>query len=78
MVDLTETLKQLGPTQAEIADEVGISRQHLYEISRGKTDPSASVVTRLLSFLNRPENLKALGRKKPLGIEDLFGDGRAA
>jgi len=78
MVDLTETLKQLGPTQSEIAAEVGISRQHLYEISRGKTDPTAPVIARLLAFLNRPENLKAIGRRKPLGFEDLFGDGRAA
>lgn len=78
MVDLTETLKQLGPTQTEIATAVGISRQHLYEISRGNTAPTAPVIARLLSFLNRPENLRTLGRRKPFGFEDLFGDGRAA
>lgn len=78
MVDLAETLKQIETTQSEIAAEVGISRQHLYEIARGKTEPTAPVIARLLGFLNRPENLKATKRRKPFSFEELFGDGRAA
>lgn len=35
-------------------------------------------VSFLLAFLNRPEHLKRLGRRRPLTLDDLVGSGKAA
>lgn len=56
-----------------MAKEMGLSRSYLYDIASGKRQPTVPVVGRVLSFLNRPENLRKLGRRKPLSFEDVFG-----
>lgn len=74
MVDILEAVRSTGLSQGDVAEEIGISRQHLYEIVRRKADPTAPVIARLLSFLNRPENLAAAGRSEPFRFEELFGE----
>lgn len=80
MVDIKKALDDVGGTRKAIAAAVGVSRQHLYEIERGKVEPGSRVIARLLSFLNRPEHLRKLGRRRPLTLDDLVGGetGRAA
>lgn len=71
--NLRRLIDQLSTPKAEVADEVGISRGHLHRVLAGQSDPTAAVVGGFLSFLNRPENLRKLGRRKPLSFEEVFG-----
>lgn len=66
-------LEGAGVRRTEVAKEVGIHRSHLYRIEHGLREPTAPVISSLLSFLNRPENLRKLGRRKPLSFEEVFG-----
>jgi len=75
MKDISSVLETLGIPKGLMAKEIGISRSYFYDVVTGKRQPTAPVVGRLLSFLNRPENLKKLGRRKPVTFEELFGAG---
>ena len=79
MSNLDGLLDQIGVEARDAAKGIGIARQTLWRIARGKQEPTRPVIVRTLSFLNRPENLKRLGRKRPLSFEEVFGQaGRAA
>ena len=77
MIDLNETLQKLEISQGEIAAAVGISRQHMYDLRHRRAEPGARVVGQILSFLNRPEHLRKLGRRKPLTFEEVFAATKA-
>jgi putative transcriptional regulator len=56
---LAELRAERGWTQADLAQRIGVSRQTINAIERGKFDPSLPVAFRLARLLN-------------LRIEDLF------
>lgn len=72
MKDIGSILEDLGTPKGLMAKEMGLSRSYLYDITSGKRQPTVPVIGRVLSFLNRPENLRKLGRRKPLTFEELF------
>ena len=41
------------PTMTELAQEIGISRPHMYKIAAGKTDFKISAVTGIIAALRR-------------------------
>ena len=71
--NLRPLIDKLSTPKAEVAKAVGISRGHLHRVLAGQSDPTAAVVGGFLSFFNRPENLRKLGRRKPLSFEEVFG-----
>jgi transcriptional regulator with XRE-family HTH domain len=73
MKDIGAILDSLGRPKGLMAKEMGLSRSYLYDITSGKRQPTVPVIGRVLSFLNRPENLRKLGRRKPLSFEEVFG-----
>jgi DNA-binding XRE family transcriptional regulator len=78
---LKEALDAIGSTRTAAADQIGISRQYLYALQCGEKDPTSTVIGNILAFLNRPEHLRKLGRRRPVTFEDLFApakQGRAA
>jgi DNA-binding XRE family transcriptional regulator len=77
MSNLPRILEGIGVDRGDAARGIGISRQTLWRMATGKLEPTRPVILRTLSFLNAPENLKRLGRRKPLSFEEVFG-GRAA
>jgi len=56
---VTETRQSLGWSQQKLADELGVSRQTIISIERGKFDPSLPLAFRMASVFGR-------------SIEDLF------
>ncbi len=78
MSNLDGLLDQIGVEAGDAAKGIGIARQTLWRIARGKQEPTRPVIVRTLSFLNRPENLRKLGRRKPLSFEEVFGSKAAA
>lgn len=76
---LRAILTKIDVSRTDAAREIGISRQYLFSVEKGEQEPTRPVILGILSFLNRPENLKRLGRKRPLSFEEVFGQaGRAA
>lgn len=75
---LRTLLTRIDVSRTAAAREIGISRQYLSSIEKGDQEPTRPVIVRMLSFLNRPENLRKLGRRKPLSFEDVFGQRSAA
>lgn len=65
-------LKPLAMKKADIAAAVSARPETLSRWLSGKHVPSGRSSRRLLTFLNRPENLKRLGRRKPVTFEELF------
>lgn len=79
MNDIASYLDALEQPKGLMAKEMGVSRSYFYDITSGKRQPTAPVIGRVLSFLNRPENLRKLKRRRPVTFEELFsGKGRAA
>jgi transcriptional regulator with XRE-family HTH domain len=76
--NLRPLIEKLETPKAEVARAAGISRGHLHRVLTGRSDPTSTVVGGLLSFLNNPENLRKLGRRKPLSFEEVFGAEAAA
>lgn len=75
---LDETVKRLGIKKLDLAEAVGVRPETVSRWLAGKNDPWGAHAGRVLSFLNRPENLRKLGRRKPLSFEDVFGSKEAA
>lgn len=73
MRNLPPLIEQLGLDRATAAKGIGVSRSTLWRMAEGKLEPTRPVILRTLSFLNRPENLRKLGRRKPLSFEEVFG-----
>lgn len=59
-------------TPEEIATATGATGRSARRWRAGRNIPTGANLDRLLSFLNRPENLKKLGRRKPVSFGDLF------
>lgn len=70
---LAEILKSAGVRHIELAAELGVTRETVSRWINGHHEMPAPQASRLLSFLNRPENLKKLNRRKPVTFEELFG-----
>ena len=70
---LRSFLTRIDVSRTAAAREIGISRQYLSSLERGAQEPTRTVIVSVLSFLNRPENLRKLGRRKPLSFEEVFG-----
>jgi len=49
-IDVIETMRGLGRTDAEIAKQIGISRPQVTNITNGQFGPSRGVVQRLLKL----------------------------
>ena len=73
MRDIETLFEKLGVEKEEAAKAIGISRQYLWRVLKGKHEPTRPVINSILAFLNQPENLKRLGRRKPVGFEEVFG-----
>lgn len=71
--DIAATLDALETPKLRMAKEIGISRSYLYDVVSGKRQPTVRVANRFLCFLNRPENLRRLKRRKPVTFEEVFG-----
>jgi hypothetical protein len=71
MSDTANPLAKFDP--AEVAEAVGATDRSVRRWRSGSNVPAGAHLGRLLSFLNRPENLKKLGRRKPVTFEELFG-----
>ena len=56
--ELREKRKQVGLTQINLAEQIGISRSTLSLIERGKRKPSSDVMTRIAKALNEPLEIK--------------------
>lgn len=63
----------LGIQKQAFAAEIGARPETVSRWFSGKNVPSGKNFGRILSFLNRPENLRKLGRRKPLSFEEVFG-----
>ncbi len=64
-----------------VAGALGASERTVRRWVAGSNSPTGENLGRLIAFLNRPENLRKLGRRKPLTFEEVFrtpGQGRAA
>jgi transcriptional regulator with XRE-family HTH domain len=77
MKDIGSLLECLGQGKGLAAKEMGLSRSYLYDIASGKRQPTVPMVGRVLTFLNRPEHLRKLGRRKRLTFEEVFGAGES-
>jgi transcriptional regulator with XRE-family HTH domain len=80
MSDMLSNLLVRFP-RPEVAAALGASERTVRRWAAGTNTPTGSHLARILSFLNRPEHLKKLGRRKPLTLEEIFapaGKGRAA
>lgn len=75
MDDIASTLDALDTPKLRMAKEIGISRSYFYDVVSGKRQPTVRVASRFLSFLNRPDNLKRLKRRRPVTFEEVFGSG---
>lgn len=73
MGNLDGLLERIGVETGDAAKGIGIARQTLWRIKEGRQEPTRPVILRTLAFLNRPEHLRKLGRKRPLSFEDVFG-----
>lgn len=51
---VNESRLQLGWSQQRLADELGVSRQTIISIERGRFDPSLPLAFRLASLFERP------------------------
>ena len=71
---LSTILDELAVPRVRIAELAGTSRQHLYRIENGESEPTSAVIAGLLAALNRPEHLEKLGRSAPITFEELFGE----
>ncbi len=70
---LDDAIKTLGIKKLDLAEAVGVRPETVSRWLAGKNDPWGAHAGRVLSFLNRPENLRKLGRRKPLSFEEVFG-----
>ncbi len=52
--NLKAVRKQLRVTQSELAHEVGVSRQSIYAIESGKSEPSLSLALKISKSLDTP------------------------
>ncbi|MCC6130778.1 MAG: helix-turn-helix transcriptional regulator [Acidobacteria bacterium] len=71
MGNIDALLDRLG-SKSEVADGIGISRPYLYAVRTGRKSPTARTILRILTFMNRPENLAKLERVEPVRFEELF------
>jgi hypothetical protein len=78
MKDITTMLAALGKPKRLISQEIGISRSYFYDVIQGRRQPTVTVAGAFLDYLNHPENLKRLGRRRPVTFEELFGSKAAA
>lgn len=75
--NLSEALSQFP--KGDVATATGASERTVRRWAAGSHEPTGTHLVRILSFLNRPENLKRLGRRRRLSFEEVFGQtGRAA
>jgi len=75
---LGDLIQPLGIKKQDLAEAVGARRETVSRWLGGKHVPSGENLVSLLRFLNRPEHLKRLGRRRPLTLDDLVGTGKAA
>lgn len=71
-MSLDETIKSLGVKKTEVAEAVGARPETLSRWLSGTNAPTSEHASALLDFLNRPQHLKKLGRKKPFTFPELF------
>ena len=64
--------------RAEVAAAIGASERTVRRWANGSHSPQSCHLAAIVLFLNRPENLRKLGRRKPLTFEDVFGQRSAA
>ena len=53
---IKEIREEIGMTQIELADQVGVSRQTIYFLEKGTYNPSLTVSFRISEVLDRPLN----------------------
>jgi putative transcriptional regulator len=53
---IKEIREELGMTQIELADQVGVSRQTIYFLEKGTYNPSLTVSFRISEVLDKPLN----------------------
>jgi HTH-type transcriptional regulator/antitoxin HipB len=69
--------QKLGMSQQALADRVGVSRQWIIEVEKGKPRASADLLLRALRTLGLEltVNLQSPGAAKSIGAADGFGGG---
>ena len=73
---ITTLLRQFP--RGEVAEAVGASERTVRRWEKGSHAPQTNHLLAIVSFLNRPEHLKRLGRRPPLTLADLVGKTEAA
>ena len=63
--------------RAEVALAIGATERTVRRWAAGANVPTGDHLVRILSFLNGPERLRKLGRRKPLTFEEVFGGGES-
>lgn len=69
---LGDLLRSSGLRQSELAEGIGVARETVTRWVAGKHSPASDQAASILRFLNRPENLRRLGRRRPVTFEELF------
>lgn len=75
---LRALLQRAGVKGKDAAAELGIDKSTMSLKLAGKRPVRLEEAVSALSILNRPENLRKLGRRKPLSFEEVFGSRAAA
>ncbi len=77
---LEALIQPLGIMKKDLAAAIGARPETVSRWLSEKHTPSGDNMVSLLRFLNRPEHLRKLGRRRPLTLDDLVGGetGRAA
>lgn len=73
---ITTLLRQFP--RGEVAEAVGASERTVRRWAAGSHAPQAGHLLAIVAFLNRPEHLKRLGRRRRLTLDDLVVNGKAA
>lgn len=73
MADKLSTLLAQFP-RSTVASGLGATERTVRRWIAGSNSPSATALPRITRFLNQPENLKRLGRRKPVTVDELLSD----
>ena len=71
-MNIKERREQLGITQKELADKIGISQSFLCDIEQGRTKPGIDVAIKLADALKMPNEAKAMRKGNSVRAK-LFG-----
>lgn len=69
---LQHFIETIGIQKQAFAAAVGARPETLSRWLSGENVPSGENLFRILRLLNAPENLRRLGRRKPVAFEELF------